>query len=86
VRGSAVGAAQGKNLGGTVRVGRGATSGLNPGGTSRADWQGATVLVVVSRVPTVEIVEPDSQKNLGQWDWTMQRGESCPYQKPRVKR
>jgi hypothetical protein len=43
-------------------VGRGATSGSNPEGTSRAGRQGATVLAVVSRVPTVEAVEPDSQR------------------------
>jgi hypothetical protein len=43
-------------------VGRGAISGSNPGGTSGDGWQGATVPVVVSRVPTVETVEPDSQK------------------------
>jgi hypothetical protein len=41
---------------------------------------------VVSRVPTVETVEPDSRKNLGQWNWTRQRGESCPHQKLRVER
>jgi hypothetical protein len=61
-RGATVGAAQGKNPGGTIRAGRGATSGSNPEGTSGADWQGAIVPVVVSRVPMVEIVEPDSQR------------------------
>jgi hypothetical protein len=59
-RGAAVGAAQGP--GGTARAGRGATSGLSPGGTSEAGWQGVTVPAVVSRVPTVETVEPDSQR------------------------
>jgi L-aminopeptidase/D-esterase-like protein len=61
-RGAAIGAAQGRNPGGTVGAGRGATSGSNPGGISEAGWQGAMVLAVVCRVPTVETVEPDSQK------------------------
>jgi hypothetical protein len=61
-RGAAVGAARGRNPGGTVGVGRGATSGSNPGGTSGVGWLGATVPVVMSRVPTVETVEPDSQR------------------------
>jgi hypothetical protein len=61
-RGAAVGAARGKNPGGTAGAGRGATSGSNLGGTSGADWQGATVSTVVSRVPTLETVEPDSKK------------------------
>jgi hypothetical protein len=51
-----------KNPRGTVRAGRGATSGSNLGGTSGAGWQGATIPAVVSRVPTVETVEPDSQR------------------------
>jgi hypothetical protein len=62
VRGIGVGATRGKNLKGTAGAGRGATSGSNPGGTSGAGWQGVTVSVVVSRVPTVETVEPDSQR------------------------
>jgi hypothetical protein len=61
-RGTAVGAARGRNLGGTVGVGRGATSGSNSRGTSGAGWQGAMVLAVVSWVPTVKTVEPDSQR------------------------
>jgi hypothetical protein len=61
-RGSAVGAAQGRNPGRTVGAGRGATSGSNSGGTSGAGWQGATVPAVVSRVSTMETVEPDSQR------------------------
>jgi hypothetical protein len=61
-RGAVVGAARGRNPGGTAGAGRGATSGSNPGGTSKAGWQGATVPAVVSRVPTVETVEPDSQR------------------------
>jgi hypothetical protein len=40
----------------------GVTSGSNPEGTSGAGWQGATIPAVVSRVPTVETVEPDSQR------------------------
>jgi hypothetical protein len=61
-RGAAVGAVRSRNLRGTIGAGRGATSGSNPRGTSRAGWQGATVPVVVSQVPTVETVEPDSQR------------------------
>jgi hypothetical protein len=61
-RGATVDAARGRNPGRTVGAARGATSGSNPGGTSRAGWQGATVPAVVSRVPTVETVEPDSQR------------------------
>jgi hypothetical protein len=61
-RGIAIGAARGGNPGGIAGAGRGATSGSNPGGTSGAGWQGATVPAVVSRVPTVETVEADSQK------------------------
>jgi hypothetical protein len=61
-RGTAVGAAWGRNPGRTAGAGRGATSGTNPGGTSEASWQGATVHAVVSGVPTVETVEPDSQR------------------------
>jgi hypothetical protein len=61
-RGAAVGAAWGRNPGGAVGVRRGATSGSNPEGTSEADWHGATVPAVVSRVSTVETVEPDSQR------------------------
>jgi hypothetical protein len=60
--GAAVGAARDRNPGGTVRAGRGATSGSSPGGTSGAGWQGATLPAVVSRVPTVETVELDSQR------------------------
>jgi hypothetical protein len=56
------GATRGRNLGGTVRAERGAASGSNPGGTFGAGWQGATVPAMVSRVPTVETVEPDSQR------------------------
>jgi hypothetical protein len=52
----------GRNPGRTAGAGRGATSGSNHRGTSEAGWQGATVLAVVSRVPTVETVEPDSQR------------------------
>jgi hypothetical protein len=59
-RGAAVGAAWGRNPGGTAGAGREATGGSNPRGTSGAGWQGATVPTVVSRVPTVETVEPDS--------------------------
>jgi hypothetical protein len=62
VRGTAVGAARGRNPGWTAGAGRGATSGSNPGGTSGAGWQGAIVPAVVSRVPTVETVEADSQR------------------------
>jgi hypothetical protein len=61
-RGAAVGAAWGRNPGGSIRARRGATSGSNPGGTSGAGWHGATVPAVVSRVSTVETVEPDSQR------------------------
>jgi hypothetical protein len=60
--GVAVGATRGRNPGRTVGAGRGATSGSNPGGTSGAGWQGSTVPAVVSRVPTVETVEPASQR------------------------
>jgi hypothetical protein len=71
---------------GTARVGREATSGSNPRGTSGASWQGVMVPAVVSRVPTVETVEPDSQRKsrlvgLGE----VARG-SCPHQKPHVER
>jgi hypothetical protein len=62
MRGATVDDAQGRNPDGAVRVGRGATSSSNPRGTSRASWQGATVPTVVSRVPTVGTVEPDSQR------------------------
>jgi L-aminopeptidase/D-esterase-like protein len=62
VRGAAVGAARGRNSRGTTGAGRGATSGLIPGGTSGASCQGATVPTVVSRIPTVKTVEPDSQR------------------------
>jgi hypothetical protein len=58
----AIGAAWGRNLKGTARAGRGATSRSNPRGTFGAGWQGAMVPTVVSRVPTVETVEPDSQR------------------------
>jgi hypothetical protein len=45
-------------------VGRGATRGLKPGGTTRAGWQ-ATVVVEPAReswVPMVETVEPYSKR------------------------
>jgi hypothetical protein len=61
-RGAALGAARGRNSGGTAGAGRGATSGSNPGGTSGAGWQGVTIPAVVSRVPTVETVEPLTKK------------------------
>jgi hypothetical protein len=76
----------GRNLRGTARAGRGATSDLNPGGTSGAGWQGAMVPAVVSRVPTVETVEPDSQRK----SRSVGLGEAvrggCPHQKPHVER
>jgi hypothetical protein len=55
---------QGKNPGGTAEAGRGATGGSNPGGTSGASMQDIVVEVpvVVSWVPMVETVEPDSQR------------------------
>jgi hypothetical protein len=61
---SAAGASHGKNPGGTARAGRGATGGMNPGGTFGASRQGAMMEVpeVVSQVPIVETVEPDSQR------------------------
>jgi hypothetical protein len=62
VRGTAVGAACGRNPEGTARAVRGGTSGSNLGGTSGAGWQDAMVPAVVSRVPTVETVELDSQR------------------------
>jgi hypothetical protein len=61
-RGTAVGAARGRNPGGTTGVGRRATSGSNPRGTIGVGWQGATVPAVVSQIPMVETVEPDSQR------------------------
>jgi hypothetical protein len=61
-RGAAIGATQGRNPGQIAGVGRGAIGDSNPGGTSGAGWQGATVPEVVSRVPTVETVEPGSQR------------------------
>jgi hypothetical protein len=61
-RGTTVGATRDRNPGRTAGAERGATSGSNPGGTSGACWQDATVPAVVSRVSTVETMEPDSQK------------------------
>jgi hypothetical protein len=45
-------------------VGRGATSGLMPGGTTGVGWQDAVVVEPAggSRVPMVEIVELDSKR------------------------
>jgi hypothetical protein len=62
--GAAVGAAGGRNPGGTAGTGRGATRGPKPGGMSEASRQGTMVEVpvVVSRVPMVKTVEPDSQR------------------------
>jgi hypothetical protein len=64
VRGAAVVAARGKNPGGTVGVGRGATGGSKPGGISGAGRRGAGVEVsaVVRWVPMVETVGLDSQR------------------------
>jgi hypothetical protein len=59
--GATVGVARGRNPKRTVGAGRGATIGSNPVGTSGAGWQGVTIPAVVSRVPMVETVEPDSQ-------------------------
>jgi hypothetical protein len=61
-RGAAVGATRGRNPRQTVEAVRGATSGSNPEETFGAGWQGATVPAVVSQVPTVETVEPNSQR------------------------
>jgi hypothetical protein len=52
----------GATRGTTIGAGRGATSGLNLGGISGAGRQGAMVPIVVSRIPTVVTVEPDSQR------------------------
>jgi hypothetical protein len=62
--GAAVGAARGRNLRGSAGVGRGVTGGPKPGGISEADRQGAVMEVptMVSRVPMVETMEPDSKK------------------------
>jgi hypothetical protein len=85
-RGTAVGAARGRNPDGTAGAGRGDTSGSNPGGISGAGWQGATVPAVVSWVPTVETVELDSQRKSRLVGLARQRGGSYPHQKPRVER
>jgi hypothetical protein len=63
-QGAAVVAALGRNPSGTARADRGATGGSKPRGISGAVRQGTGVEVptVVSRVPMVETVEPDSQK------------------------
>jgi hypothetical protein len=63
-RGATVVAAPGRNPGGTVRAGRGATGGLKPEGISGAGRRGAGVELpaVVRWVPMVEIVGPDSKK------------------------
>jgi hypothetical protein len=57
-------AAWGRNLGGTVEAGRGATGGSKPGGISGAGRRGAGVEVhaVVRWVPMVETVRLDSQR------------------------
>jgi hypothetical protein len=62
--GAAVVAARGRNPGGTVGAGRGATGGSKPEGISGAGWRGARVevLAVVRWVPMVETVGPDSQR------------------------
>jgi hypothetical protein len=84
--GATVVAARGRNPGGTAVAGRGATSGSNPGGTSGAGWQGVTVPAVVSRVLTVETVEPDSQRKSRSMGLGEAARGSCPRQKPRVER
>jgi hypothetical protein len=63
-RGIVVVAARGRNPGGTVRTGRGATRSSKPGGISGAVRRGAGIEVptVVSRVPMIETLEPDSQR------------------------
>jgi hypothetical protein len=62
--GAAVVAARGRNLGGTVGAGRGATGGSKPGGISGAGRRGAGVElpVVVRWVPMVVTVGPDSKR------------------------
>jgi hypothetical protein len=53
-----------RNPGGTAEAGRGATGAPKPRGISGAGRQGIMVEVpaVVSQVPMVETVEPDSKK------------------------
>jgi hypothetical protein len=64
VGGATVVAARGKNPGGTVEAGRGATRGSNSEGISGAGWRGAEVevLTAVRWVLMVETVGPDSKR------------------------
>jgi hypothetical protein len=61
-----------------VGAGRGATGGSNLGGTTGACRQGAIVEVpiVVSQVPMVEIVEPDTKKIEVSWIGRGSEGEA----------